>query len=93
MSDTGHRPRRSDPFIDHRTRLIVILSTKRQYLLSANINDVCHPAGDASALASCGLSPVLGLEISTPCTRPIERFGDIVAYLILGGLHHRYARI
>jgi hypothetical protein len=29
----------------------------------------------------------------TPCTRPIERFGDIVAYPILGGLHHRYARI
>jgi hypothetical protein len=24
---------------------------------------------------------------------PIERFGDIVAYPILGGLHHRYARI
>jgi hypothetical protein len=28
-----------------------------------------------------------------PYTRPIERFGDIVAHLILGGLHHRYARI
>jgi hypothetical protein len=28
-----------------------------------------------------------------PCTRPIERFGDIIAYPILGGLHHRYARI
>ena len=28
-----------------------------------------------------------------PCTRPIERFGDVVAYPILGGLHHRYARI
>ena len=28
-----------------------------------------------------------------PCTRPIERLGDIVAYPILGGLHHRYARI
>jgi hypothetical protein len=24
---------------------------------------------------------------------PIERFGDIVACPILGGLHHRYARI
>jgi hypothetical protein len=23
---------------------------------------------------------------------PIERFGDIIAYPILGGLHHRYAR-
>jgi transposase InsO family protein len=28
-----------------------------------------------------------------PCTRPIERFGNIVSYPILGGLHHRYARI
>jgi len=26
-------------------------------------------------------------------TRPIERFGDIGAHPILGGLHHRYARI
>jgi hypothetical protein len=24
---------------------------------------------------------------------PIERFGDIIAQPILGGLHHRYARI
>jgi hypothetical protein len=29
----------------------------------------------------------------TPCVRPIERFGDVVAYPILGGLHHRCARI
>ncbi|MDQ6867050.1 MAG: transposase [Pseudomonadota bacterium] len=28
-----------------------------------------------------------------PCTRPIERFGDVVAHPILGGLHHRSARI
>ena len=28
-----------------------------------------------------------------PCTRAIERFGRIVACPILGGLHHRYARI
>jgi hypothetical protein len=33
----------------------------------------------------------LGKDV--PRTRPIERFGDIVAYPILGGLHHRYARI
>jgi transposase InsO family protein len=35
----------------------------------------------------------VSLGKDTPCTRPIERFGDIVAYPILGGLHHRYARI
>jgi transposase InsO family protein len=28
-----------------------------------------------------------------PCARPIERFGNIVSYPSLGGLHHRYARI
>ena len=27
-----------------------------------------------------------------PYTRPIERFGDVVALPILGELHHRYAR-
>jgi Integrase core domain len=35
----------------------------------------------------------VSLGKDAPCTRPIERFGDIVAYPILGGLHHRYARI
>jgi hypothetical protein len=35
----------------------------------------------------------VSLGKDTPCTRPIERFEGIVAYPILGGLHHRYARI
>jgi transposase InsO family protein len=35
----------------------------------------------------------LSLGKDAPCTRPIERFGDIVAEPILGGLHHRYARV
>jgi transposase InsO family protein len=35
----------------------------------------------------------VSLGKDTPCTRPIERLGDIVAYPILGGLHHRYARM
>jgi transposase InsO family protein len=35
----------------------------------------------------------VSLGKDTPCRRPIERFGDIVAYPILGGLHHRYTRI
>jgi hypothetical protein len=33
------------------------------------------------------------LAKDAPSRRPIERFGDIVAHSILGGLHHRYARI
>jgi transposase InsO family protein len=33
------------------------------------------------------------LAKDAPYTRPIERFGDVVAHPILGGLHHRYARI
>ena len=35
----------------------------------------------------------VSLGKDAPCTRPIERFGDIIARPILGGLHHRYARI
>jgi transposase InsO family protein len=35
----------------------------------------------------------VSLGKDAPCTRPIERFGEVVAYPILGGLHHRYARI
>jgi Integrase core domain len=35
----------------------------------------------------------VSLGKDTPCTRVIERIGDVVAYPILGGLHHRYARI
>ena len=35
----------------------------------------------------------VALEKDAPNRRPIERFGDIVAHAILGGLHHRYARI
>jgi hypothetical protein len=35
----------------------------------------------------------ISLRKDAPRRRPIERFGDIVAPPILGGLHHRYARI
>jgi hypothetical protein len=35
----------------------------------------------------------VSLGKDAPRPRPIQRFGDIVAYPILGGLHHRYARI
>jgi len=35
----------------------------------------------------------LALGKDAPCRRPIEREGDIIAQPILGGLHHRYARI
>jgi hypothetical protein len=35
----------------------------------------------------------VSLKKDAPCRRPIERYGDIVAYPILSGLHHRYARI
>ena len=35
----------------------------------------------------------VSLGKDTPCTRPIERFGEVVAHPIFGGLHHRYARI
>jgi len=35
----------------------------------------------------------VSIRKDAPCRRPIERSGDIVSYPILGGLHHRYARI
>jgi hypothetical protein len=40
-----------------------------------------------------GWRPHVSLGKDAPDRRPIERFGDIVAHAILGGLHHRYARI
>jgi hypothetical protein len=40
-----------------------------------------------------GWRPHDSLGKDAPNRRPIERFGDIVAHAILGGLHHRYARI
>ena len=35
----------------------------------------------------------LSLGRDAPYTRVIERIGEVVAHPILGGLHHRYARI
>ena len=35
----------------------------------------------------------VSLGKDAPCRRPVERFGDIVAYPVLGGPHHRYARV
>jgi hypothetical protein len=35
----------------------------------------------------------VSLGKAAPYTRAIERFGNVVAYPILGGLHHRYVRI
>jgi transposase InsO family protein len=40
-----------------------------------------------------GSRPRVSLGKDAPNRRPIERFGDIVAHAILGGLHHRHARI
>ena len=34
----------------------------------------------------------VSLGKDAPCTRPVERFGDVISQPILGGLHHRYAR-
>ena len=35
--------------------------------------------------------PSLGKD--TPISRPIEQFGRVIAEPMVGGLHHRYARI
>jgi transposase InsO family protein len=40
-----------------------------------------------------GVRTHLALGKDAPCMRPVERFGDIIAQPIIGGLHHRYARI
>ena len=40
-----------------------------------------------------GVRSHVSLGKDAPDTRLIERFGDIVAHPIRGGLHHRYARI
>jgi hypothetical protein len=48
-------------------------------------SDLLHEVDNAT--------PKRRLLEDAPSGRPIERFGNIVAYAILGGLHHRYARI
>jgi hypothetical protein len=35
----------------------------------------------------------MSLGKDAPISRPIERFGRIIAEPVVGGLHHRYARI
>jgi transposase InsO family protein len=35
----------------------------------------------------------LSLAKDAPISRPIDRFGRIIAEPMIGGLHHRYARI
>ena len=35
----------------------------------------------------------LSLAKDAPISRPIERFGRVIAEPMVGGLHHRYARI
>ena len=40
-----------------------------------------------------GASTHLSLAKDAPISRPIERFGRVTAEPMVGGLHHRYARI
>jgi hypothetical protein len=35
----------------------------------------------------------LALGKDAPITRPVEQFGRVIAESMVGGLHHRYARI
>ena len=35
----------------------------------------------------------LALTKDAPLSRPVHRFGDVIAKPILGGLHHQYCRI
>jgi len=35
----------------------------------------------------------LSLSNASPCHRPVQRLGQLVAQPILGSLHHRYCRI
>ena len=51
----------------------------------------CSRILDAITIVKVRTHVSLGKD--APCRRPIERFGDIVSYPILGGLYDRYARI
>ncbi len=59
---------------------------------------ICSSRSFAKILAKVsdyynGWRPHVSLGKDAPDGCPIDRFGDIVAHSILGGLHHRYARI
>jgi hypothetical protein len=32
-------------------------------------------------------------DVDAPISRPVQRTGSITSFPILGGLHHRYARV
>ena len=40
-----------------------------------------------------GIRAHRSLDKNAPAFRPIQRFGDIAAYPILGGLHHHYVPV
>lgn len=64
------------------------------YLLMQMIIEYARAEGIAMKFATYydHMRTHISLAKDAPYTRPIERFGDVVAHPILGALHHRYAR-
>jgi transposase InsO family protein len=77
----------------HVERLIgSIRSECTDYLIVLNEEHLRHILAKFSA-HYIGWRPHVSLGKDALVGRRIERFGDIVAHAILGGLHHRYTRI
>jgi len=73
----------------------VIGSIRRECLDHMIVRSEAHPRRVLQAYTSYynAARTHLGLEKDSPNRRPVERRGRIAATEVLGGLHHRYARI
>jgi hypothetical protein len=73
----------------------LIGSIRRECLDHAIVLGASHLGRTVSKYASCynEARTHLSLGKDAPISRPIERFGHVIAEPMVGGLHHRYARI
>jgi len=79
--------------LKHKGGVLVVgyIAKKPEYSTAASVK--ARKWKSCSFPKALRINSALWLAKDAPYTRPIERFGHVVTRPILGGLHHRYARI